>query len=274
MRSSTTGLVLRYGLLVLLALLILLPFVSLVLAALHESGSTVAGLALPETFHWENFVLAWQEGGYDNLMRSSFIVALSAVPINAICAILAGFSLAVLHPWAGKHLSVFFVLGLTLPVELIVIALYFNLRNVGLTNNYLGVIGGVVALLLPFGVYWMQSHFSSMPPSLVEAGRIDGANDFTLLRRVLLPLSGPALTTLAVLVFMWTWNQFLLVIVLMQDPAMRTAPAGLGLFVGQYTTNIPLLAAATIITVAPIVIMYLIFQRNFISGISQGAIKE
>src|SRR5699024_7809599 len=123
MRPSTTGLVLRYGLLILLALLILLPFVSLVLAALHESGSTVAGLALPETFHWENFALAWQEGGYSNLMRSNFIVALSAVPINAVCAILAGFSLAVLHPWAGKHLSRSFVLGLTLRVQATVLQL-------------------------------------------------------------------------------------------------------------------------------------------------------
>lgn len=273
MRTRSVGLSMRYVVLIALTLMILLPFASIVLAALHPSGSTVSGLRLPETLHWENFALAWEAGGYSNLMRSSVIISIGVVPLVAVCATLAGYGLAVLNAWGSKPISILFVLGLTLPVELIVIALYYNLSNVGLTNNYLGVILAEVALFLPFGVYWMQSHFSSLPSELVEAGRIDGARDLTVLGRVLLPISWPAITTLAVLVFMWSWNQFLLVIVLMQNPAMRTAPGGLGFFVGQYSTNIPLLSAATIITVAPIVVVYLLFQRNFISGITQGAIK-
>ena len=108
------------------------------------------------------------------------------------------------------------------------IALYFNLRQVGLTNSYTGVILAEVALFLPFGVYWMQSHFSSVPRELVEAARVDGARDGSVLARVLLPISWPAITTLAVLVFMWSWNQFLLVLVMTQDPNMRTAPPGWG----------------------------------------------
>ncbi|MGC0143962.1 MULTISPECIES: carbohydrate ABC transporter permease [unclassified Pseudactinotalea] len=273
MRTTTFGLSMRYLVLVALTLMVLLPFVSIVLAAMHPSGSTVSGLRLPEAWHWENFALAWEAGGYSNLMRSSFIISGGVVPLVALCATLAGYALAVLKAWGARPISILFVLGLTLPVELIVIALYYNLQSVGLTNSYTGVILAEVALFLPFGVYWMQSHFSSVPPELVEAGRIDGARDLTVLGRVLLPISWPALTTLAVLVFMWSWNQFLLVIVLMQNPAMRTAPGGLGFFVGQYSTNIPLLSAATIITIAPIVLVYLAFQRSFISGITQGAIK-
>ena len=273
MRARIAGLSFRYVVLSILAVLILLPFVSIVLAALQAPGSTVVGLKVPDEWHWENFALAWEQGNYGNLMRSSFIISGSVVPLVLLCATLAGYALAVLKPWGSKQLSLFFVLGLTLPVELIVIALYFNLRNIGLTNNYLGVILAEVALFLPFGVYWMQSHFSSIPDELVEAGRIDGARDLSVLRRILLPISWPAVTTLAVLVFMWSWNQFLLVIVLMQDPSMRTAPGGLGFFVGQYSSNIPLLSAAAIITIVPIVVVYLLFQRNFISGISQGAIK-
>lgn len=273
MRTSAFGLSLRYLVLIALTLMVLVPFVSIVFAALHPSGSTVSGLRLPETWNWENFALAWDAGGYSNLMRSSFIISGGVVPLVAICATLAGYALGILNAWGGRQISILFVLGLTLPVELIVIALYYNLNAVGLTNNYLGVILAEVALFLPFGVYWMQSHFSSLPGELVEAGRIDGARDLSVLTRVLLPISWPALATLAVLVFMWSWNQFLLVIVLMQDPAMRTAPGGLGFFVGQYSTNIPLLSAATIITIAPIVVVYLLFQRNFISGITQGAIK-
>jgi raffinose/stachyose/melibiose transport system permease protein len=126
---------------------------------------------------------------------------------------------------------------------------------------------------MPFGVYWMQNHFAAVPRELLEAARVDGARSFAILVRILLPISWPAVTTLGVLYFMWSWNQFLLVIVLMQDPDRRTAPAGLGFFVGQYSTDIPLLSAASLIVIGPIVVLYLLFQRNFVSGLTQGAVK-
>jgi ABC-type glycerol-3-phosphate transport system permease component len=119
----------------------------------------------------------------------------------------------------------------------------------------------------------MRTHFRATPPELIEAARIDGASAATILRRVLLPLARPSLTTLAVLVFMWSWNQFLLVLILIQDPGRRTAPAGLGFFVGQHTTDIPVLSAGTVIVILPILVLYLVFQRSFIAGLLQGALK-
>lgn len=119
----------------------------------------------------------------------------------------------------------------------------------------------------------MQNHFASVPTELLEAARVDGARSFTVLRRVLLPISWPAITTLGVLYFMWSWNQFLLIIVLMQNPDRRTAPSGLGFFVGQYSTNIPLVSAASLIVIGPIVLLYFAFQRNFVNGLTQGAVK-
>lgn len=273
MRHSTLGTTLRYGLLSLLALFVLLPFVGIVLAALHPSGSQVNGVGLPEQWSWENFGLAWEAGGFDDLMRSSFIISGAVVPLVVLLATMAGFALSILKVWGGRVISLGFVLGLTVPVELLVIALYYNLREIGLTDAYLGVVLAEVALFLPFGVYWMQSHFAGVPRELVEAARMDGARNRTVLWRVLMPISWPAVTTLTVLVFMWSWNQFLLVLVMMQDPSMRTAPTGLGLFVGQYGTDIPLLAAASLIVIAPIVVVYLVFQRSFVNGITQGAIK-
>src|SRR5690606_10325390 len=115
--------------------------------------------------------------------------------------------------------------------ELIVIPLYFDLREVGLTNSYWGVILSECALFMPFGVFWMRTHFQSTPRELIEAAELDGASSGTILRRVLLPLAGPSISTMAVLFFMWSWNQFLLVLILIQDPNKRTAPAGLGFFV-------------------------------------------
>ncbi|HJE60588.1 MAG TPA: carbohydrate ABC transporter permease [Nocardiopsis listeri] len=269
--AMTTAL--RYGLLSTLAVLVLAPFAGIALASVHPAGGQVGAFSLPSEWSWSNFALAWQAGNFGRLMWSSLIIAVFVVPLTVCLATLAGYALSILGVWGGKGISLTFVLGLTLPVELLVIALYFNLREVGLTNSYTGVILAEIALFLPFGVYWMQSHFASVPRELVEAARVDGARDHTVLTRVLLPISWPAITTLAVLVFMWSWNQFLLVLVMMQDPALRTAPTGLGLFVGQYGTDIPLLSAASLIVIAPIVVVYLIFQRSFVNGLTQGAVK-
>lgn len=265
--------VLRYAVLILLALAVLLPFVGVILASLHPSNAPVGGLSVPDEWSWENFGLAWEAGNFSNLMRSGFIISVCVVPVAVLFAMLAGYAISVLNVWGGRALSATFVLGLTLPVELLVIALYYNLREVGLTNSYLGVILAEIALFMPFGVYWMQSHFANTSTELVEAARIDGARNSVILTRILLPISWPAITTLTVLIFMWSWNQFMLVLVMMQDPDMRTAPTGLGLFVGQYGTNIPLLMAATLMVITPIVLVYFAFQRHFVSGLTQGAVK-
>jgi ABC-type glycerol-3-phosphate transport system permease component len=268
-----TARVARYLVLTAMSIAVLLPFVSVVLAAFHPSGAQISGLSAPSTWSWSNFATAWTDANFNNLVLSSLIIAAGVVPLALVLATLAAYSLAMLNPLGGRGISVAFVLGLTLPIELVVVALYFDLAQIGLTNSYLGVILAETALFMPFGVYWMQNHFASVPVEMLEAARVDGARSFTILIRVLLPISRPALTTLGVLYFMWSWNQFLLVIVLMQDPDLRTAPTGLGFFVGQYSTNVPLLSAASLIVIGPIVLLYLIFQRNFVSGLTQGAIK-
>ncbi|MEU0568166.1 carbohydrate ABC transporter permease [Nonomuraea sp. NPDC005983] len=263
----------RYAILIVLAVMVLLPFAGIILAALHSPGAQISGLSIPGRWSWENFTLAWERGNFSNLMLSSVLIAVCVVPLTLVLATLAAYGLTIVKVWGNRTLSTGFVLGLTLPVELVVVALYFNLREVGLTDSYLGIVLAEAALFMPFGVYWMQAHFSGVPSALVEAARIDGARDLVVLVRVLLPISWPAITTLSVLYFMWSWNQFLLVLVMMQDPDRRTAPSGLGLFVGQYATDIPLLAAASLIVIAPIVLVYLTFQRSFVNGITQGAIK-
>ncbi|MFI5896134.1 carbohydrate ABC transporter permease [Actinoplanes sp. NPDC051513] len=269
-RAATTA---RYLVLTLMAVAVLLPFVSIVLTALQPSGAQVSGISIPPTWTWTNFADAWQAANLGRLMLSGVLIAAGVVPLALVLAALAGYSLATLNPLGGRALSVAFVLGLTLPIELVVVALYFDLQQVGLTNSYAGAILAETALFMPFGVYWMQNHFASIPAELLEAARVDGARSFTVLRRVLLPISWPAITTLGVLYFMWSWNQFLLIIVLMQDPDRRTAPTGLAFFVGQYSTNIPLVSAASLIVIGPIVVVYLAFQRHFVSGLTQGAVK-
>lgn len=262
-----------YALLTVMAIAVVLPFLSVFLASLQPAGTPVVGLTWPERVSWDNYEQAWSVAGFSALIRHSLTIALGVVPASLVLATLAGYALGTARLPGGNAVAAFFVAGLTIPVELIVVPLYFDLRGLGLTNSYLGVILVEIALFMPFGVFWMRTHFQSTPASLVEAARIDGASSATILVRVLLPLARPSLMTLGLLVFMWSWNQFLLVLVLIQDTTRHTAPAGLGFFVGQNTTDIPTLAAGTVIVMLPILILFVVFQRSFMAGLLQGATK-
>lgn len=252
---------------------ILLPFVSVLLASFHPSGRPVDGFSVPGEWSWENFRLAWQQAGFNRLVRNSLVIVAWTVPLVLVLSVLAAYGLRVLRPPGARVISTVFILGLTLPIELVAVALYFNLRSLDLTNSFTGLVLAEIGIFLPFGVFWMQNQFGSVPTELLEAAKVDGAGDLIILRKVLVPVSWHAIATLGVLVFMWSWNHFLLIVILIQDPERRTAPAGLGIFVGQYSTNVPLLSAASLIVIGPIVLVYLLFQRSFIAGVTQGAVK-
>ncbi|GIH19653.1 carbohydrate ABC transporter permease [Rugosimonospora africana] len=273
MKSSRLESAASYLVLVVGALSTLLPFVSIVLASLQPSNALVSGLHVPHSLNFDNFRQAWTAATFGALLKSSVVISVTVVLLSVAMATLAGYALATMRIPAGGLLFGMFLVGLTLPVELIVIPLYFDLRSFHLTDNYLGVILVECALFMPFGVFWMRNHFQSMPRELIEAAEMDSASPRAILFRVLLPLAGPSLSSLAVLIFLWSWNQLLLVLILMQDPSKRTAPAGLGFFVNQNTSNIPVLCAATLIVMLPVLVVYLVFQRKFISGMLQGGIR-
>ncbi|MEU3338806.1 carbohydrate ABC transporter permease [Streptomyces sp. NPDC002144] len=253
---------------------VLVPFLSLLLASVQPAGTPLTGLALPtHGIHLENFVHAWSRAGFGPLLRSSTVIALAVVPAAVLCATLAGYALATMDVPGGGKLYAYLLLGLSIPTEVTVIPLYYDLRALGLTNTVPGLALAEIAAFMPFGVFWMRAHFATMPRSLIEAARLDGASSWTTLWRVLMPSSRPAVTTLGVLYFVWSWNQFLLPLILIQDPSRRTAPAGLGFFTGQFDVDVPLLAAATLIVITPVVLVYLFFQRHFINGVLSGALK-
>ena len=273
MRSARVRAVRTHALLGTFAIIFLAPLVSLFLAALQPSGTFVRGFAIPRSLHWSNFVDAWNDAELGGMFRSSAIVAVVVVPLAVLLATLAGYGLAMLRPPGTRPLRLLLLLGLAIPVEIIVIPLYYTLREFDLTDTYLSVMLAEVGLFMPFGTLWMLTNFEALPRELTESARIDGASPFVTMRRILLPLSWPSIGTLAALMFMWSWNQFLLVLVLIQDPGKRTLPSGLSRFVGEYTTNVPLLSAATLMAIAPILAVYVAFQRTFANGMLQGTLK-
>jgi raffinose/stachyose/melibiose transport system permease protein len=173
----------------------------------------------------------------------------------------------------SQFLFYIFLLGLMVPMEAMIVPLYYDLRDAQLTDTYWALILPQAGTSIAFGTFWMRAFFRSVPTSLVEAARIDGASSWFTLWRVLLPLARPAVLTMVVLLFMWTWNEFLLALVMVTDEGLRTAPLGLSFFLGRNQSDLTLLAAGAVIVALPVVVLYVFLQRHFIRGMVSGAVK-
>ncbi|MCW7945184.1 sugar ABC transporter permease [Streptomyces hygroscopicus] len=264
---------LNYAILTAFSALALLPLVGVLLSALTPQSQASSSFTWPAHLDWGNFSTAWTKGHFADYLGSSMLVAVSVVLLSAVLAILAGYSFAHFS-YPGRSLLFYITLvGLMVPPEAFDIPLYFNLRDLGLTDSYWSLILPQTAQSLAFGVFWMRNFFRTVPRSVIEAARLDGATDWRVLWRILVPTSRPALLTMAMLVFMWTWNEFMLPLVMITDESKRTAPLGLAFFQGQHTTQFSLLAAASIIVALPVVVLYVFLQRHFIAGMLSGAVK-
>lgn len=268
-REELTGRVL----LIALMAITVLPFVSLFTTALHPSGTYPDGIDWPADPQWGNFADAFRAAHMGKLLESSVLIVLGVVPVSLAIGTMAGFAIGHLRMRGSRLVFLVFVLGLTLPFEGIITPLYYQVRDFGLLNTRWAIILPLIGLFMPFSVFWMRAHFVNMPEELSEAARMDGANTLQLFWRVHVPLAMPAISSLAILLFLWTWNQFLLAIVLVDDPTKRTMAGALGAFQGQWGTDIPLLCAGSLLILTPTLIVFLIFQRRFVSALLQGSLK-
>lgn len=273
MRQSRTVRVLGTLMMTLTVIFCILPFISMFSAAVQPQGSMPQGLQFTAHPHWENFVDAWNKADITPLLLNSCLLVIVVVPCVVLFSSLAGYAFAHLYvPCAGLLYGIFIV-GLTLPFEVLVTPLYYEISSMGLLNTRWALILPLIGLNLPFGVMWMRSAFQQMPSDLIEAAEIDGAGHFRTFFSIELPLVLPSLSSLAILTFLATWNQFLLAVVLENDPNKRTMAGALQSFVGQYQTDTVLLNAGALLIMLPTMILFIILQRYFLRAMLAGSIK-
>jgi raffinose/stachyose/melibiose transport system permease protein len=263
---------LGYVVLGVFSLIALLPIAGIVFTALQDPNGG-ASFGSFDGLHFGNFKDAWEEGHFGSYLKSSVIVAVVVVVVAGAFSIMSGYAFGLMRFRGEQGLFYVLLLGLMVPLEATIVPLYYDLRDLGLTDTYWALILPQAGVSVAFGTFWMRAFFRSVPRSLVEAARLDGASSWSTLWRVILPLGRPAVLTMIVLVFMWTWNEFLLPLVMVSDESLRTAPLGLAFFQGRNTSDEALLAAGAIIVAAPVVIVYLFLQRHFIRGMLSGAVK-
>jgi raffinose/stachyose/melibiose transport system permease protein len=273
MRVARQELYAGRGLLLALCAITILPFLSIFTTALHPSGSAPPGLAWPTEPQWGNFVEAFKVANMSTLITSSVFIVLAVVPISLVISTMAGFAIGLLRIPGARYLLLLFIFGLTLPFEGIITPLYFLARQIGILNSRFAIVLPLIGLFMPFAVYWMRAHFVNMPSEISEAARVDGASTWDLFLRIHVPLARAPIASLGILMSVWAWNQFLLALVLVEDPTQRTMAGALGAFQGHYATDIPLLCAGTILILLPTLIVFILFQRQVIAALLQGSVK-
>lgn len=271
MIQSRSERLVAYGVLTLFAIVVLFPVVQFILTAVSPNESGAIDLSM---LRWSNFSDAWAQADFSHAMRASIVIAVVTVAGQVIVAVLTGYGLGVLHAAGERVIFPVVLLGMMISTEAIIVPLYYQFRTMGLTNSWLGLIIIQIGMGVPFGTFWMRATFRAMPQSIIDSARLDGAGAWRVLWSILLPVARPAVYTLILLSFMWTWNDYFLALVFLADPQLQTAPVALGTFQGRFSVQVNYLAAAGLMVAAPVLVLYAAFQRKFVSGILSGAIKE
>lgn len=259
-----------------ITIITLYPLAILVSTSLEplSSSTTRSSISFSHPLSLGAFSYAWRVGNFSTYMLTSAIVTVSVLVISVLISVLAAYAIEQLRPPGGRVVLYICALGFMLPVQTLVIAWYYQFHSLGLLNTYLAMILPQVAQSIAFGTFWLATAFRSLPPSLSEAAVLDGCSRWALLRRVLAPSIAPAIRTMLALVFLWTWNAFLLPLVVESSPARYTTTVGLSTFEGAHGSSYAALAAGSIIAALPVVAVFLYSQRSFISGMFAGAVVE
>lgn len=257
-----------------LTLLSIYPFVFVTFTALKTRRAYAADPVGPP---WqptlEYLERALTTGNMLGYLGNSLIVVGAAVALLLVIASMAGYALSVLKFRGSQLILLGIICLLAVPAAVVMIPLYRTVSQLGLLNSHLGLILTYTALQLPFSIYLMTSFFNGLPHEIIEAAEVDGAGRLRIFSTIAMPLSAPALSTMAVLNFLWLFNELLFGLLLMQDNELRTLPVGLATLQGQNTTPVPLLASGLLISLVPVLVVFFIAQRELARGLTVGAVK-
>jgi ABC-type glycerol-3-phosphate transport system permease component len=273
-RRPTPGSVVKHAVLLAFSAMALLPIYFMVVSSLKTADEYFGNqLGVPHTLVLSTLQDALSGGQLYRWLANSALITASSVLISTGIAALAAYPISLMR-WRPGQLLLSGLVGLmVVPPIALIIPLFQTMVKVNQQNTYQSVIVIYVGLLLPFSTYLLASFFATIPRSLIDAARIDGASRFRILRRIVLPLSRPALVTVIVVQALFVWNEVLIALVFLQRDTLRTLMVGLTVFKSRYHLDVPLVMAGMLWATVPMVLLYLAGQRFFIRGLTAGATK-
>lgn len=258
------------------ALAVVLPLAWTFFSSLKDSRSiNISPFALPQVWRWDNYVRAWNTIGVARYLGNTVIVVGTALVLVMILGAMTAYVLARFRFRGNAFIYYLILLGNTFPIFLAVVPLFFVLKNSGLLGTYQGLILVYVAYAYPFTVFFLHSFFKTLSQEIYEAAQVDGAGDWRTFFQVMLPMAKPGLASVAIFNFLGLWNQYLLPTVLNPNKNMYVLSQGLYSMASQQGYNVDYggLFAAVVITIAPVLLAYVIFQRQLQGGVSAGTMK-
>jgi multiple sugar transport system permease protein len=255
-----------------LALLMVTPLAWMVVTSIQTPNEARQfPPVFPSGIHWQNYTDAIHAAPFGRFFLNSFIVTGATVVGNLVLCSLAGYAFARFRFFGRDVLFVILLATLMIPFQVVMIPIFLIMRHLGLVDS----LGALILpnLVTPFGIFLMRQFFRTLPIELEEAARIDGCSRLGTLVRIVLPLSGPALATLAVIAFLWNWNDFLWPLVVIQSQNHMTLQLGLSTFQGAHSTAWTQLMAGNVLAVLPMLVVFLVAQRHFVNSIASAGIK-
>ncbi len=274
LRARVTHLFL-YVFLIVIAFIVLLPFFIMLLGSFREHIDIIirGPLALPKIWHIENYYDVLFKYRFGMFFRNTFYITAPTVLVSLIFAIMAAYSLVFLElPLRKLMVLLSTVLGVMIASEFIMIPLYRLMNTLKLLDTYTAAILPQLAMSAAFSTLILRSFFLGLPRDLIDAALVDGATNWRILWSILVPIAKPAIITSGALTTVWTWNSYIIPLVLIPTPSKDPLAVGLLLFQGTYTIDIPLTMTGTVVTALPMLLFYLFFQRHIIRGLTKGAV--
>jgi len=262
----------RYVVASLIAVLALFPFAFMVLGAFKESGEFLSNpFGVPAAPTWGNFagLLTPEFGRY---FLNSIIITAVSVFVSCLLGALAAFPLSRIRTRLNRPVMLLFLMGLMIPIHITLLPIYVLTQDLGIFDSLAAVFGPFIAFSLPVTIYVLAGFFQQIPDSVIEAARMDGAGYWRVFTKIIVPLSMPALSTVAIINFIFAWNEFIFALVLLSSPENFPIPLGLTQFSAQYRVDIPGVMAALTAATLPSVLFFLAAQEKVVSGLAAGAV--
>jgi len=261
----------------LIAVIWLLPFVGIFMTSIRPMSEILDGWWNFKEFHPtpDNFMGAWNHptASLKDGMRNSFIVAIPATVLPLFIATMAGYGFSRYRFPVKKTTFFIIILTLTLPQQMIAVPIFQIMNSLGLVDKYLGLILVHTAWGIPWITFFMRNFFSTIPSNVEEAARIDGASDFTIFFRIILPLALPGIASAAALQFTWVWSDFFLALILIYSPDKLLATQRVPLMRGVYHVDWGLLAAASVLVMLVPLLVYAVLQKQYVKGMVGWSLK-
>jgi multiple sugar transport system permease protein len=256
-----------------IGLLIIVPFYWMIITA-FKTESAIFSYPIewfPSEITLENFGTLFQRFPFGQVLLNSAIVTAAYTAVSLVTCSMAAFAFAKIPFKGSETILKIYLATLMIPFQSILIPLFLIFNGMGLSNNYLSVIAP--SLFRVFGIFMLVQNMKTIPNDFIDAARIDGASYFKIMRKIVVPLIAPVLATYAVITFMDSWNDYLWPLIMMTKTDSMTLPVALGMLQGQYERNFGVQMAGSLISMVPVIIVYLIAQRKFKSGLTLGGIK-